>query len=215
MSDEPDASERPEFSIENVRELVAEGRRVGYLKADHVRDVLHALELAPHQIESIYLLLSDLRINIIGDDETLGVERKEIGGPALALENARLRVELARREQLGEVMADVVAAITSLRDQQETMPKVLALACEAIGADSSYIALLKDGAWEPAYLWQVPPGFGHKSVPIEQTQFAALALRAGRPVAIDDCGDDERVDPESAEDLGLTGGDDGPDGGAR
>ena len=203
MSEEVDTSEPPEFGIEKVRELVAEGRRAGHLKADHVHDVLHDLELAPHQVERIYLLLGDLGITIISDDETLGVERKVVGGPALVLENARLRVELARREQLGKVMASVVAAITSVGDRQEIMTKVVALAGVAIGADSSYIALLKDRDWKPAYLWRIPSGFGHKSIPIEQTPFAALALRAGRPVAVDDCRDDEGVDPELQRTWGM------------
>jgi sigma-B regulation protein RsbU (phosphoserine phosphatase) len=203
MSEEPRSSKPPELSIEKVRELVAEGRRAGHLKADHVRDVLRDLPLATHQIENIYLLLSDLGINIVSDDETLGVERTEPGGPTLALENARLRVELARREQLGGVMAAVVAAITSLGDQQEIMTKVVALAGKAIGADSSYIALLKDRAWKPAYLWQMPFGFEHQSIPIEQTPFAALALRAGRPAAVDDCRHDERVAPELSRTWGV------------
>jgi hypothetical protein len=34
------------------------------------------------------------------DEETPGVDRKEMGGPALALENARLPAELAQRERL-------------------------------------------------------------------------------------------------------------------
>ena len=136
-------------------------------------------------------------------EEALGVERKDNGGSALALENARLRAELARREQLGEVMATVVAAITSRRDQQEIMTRVVALAGEALDADSSYIALLKGRAWKPAYVWQMPSGLRHKSIPIEQTPFAALALRVGRPVAIDDCRDDQRVDPELQRTWGV------------
>jgi sigma-B regulation protein RsbU (phosphoserine phosphatase) len=137
------------------------------------------------------------------DDEALGGERREASGPALALENARLRAELARREQLGEVMATVVAAITSRLDQKEVMTKVVALAGEALGADSSYIALIKGRAWKPAYVWQVPSGLRRKSIPIEQTPFAALALRSGRPVAVDDCRDDQSVSPELQRTWGL------------
>ncbi len=136
-------------------------------------------------------------------EEAPGVEPKETGGPALARENARLRAELARREQLGEVMAAVVAAITSRRDQREMMTKVVALAGEALGADSSYIALLKRGAWKPVHVWQMPSGLRHKSIPIGLTPFAALALQAGRPVAVDDCTDDQRVDPELQRTWGV------------
>ena len=132
-----------------------------------------------------------------------GIERKETGGPALARENAHLRAELSRREQLGEVTAAVVAAITSRRDQQEIMTKVVALAGEALGADSSYIALLKGRAWKPVYVWQMPSGLRYKSIPIGQTPFAALALQAGRPVAVDDCRGDQRVDPELQRTWGV------------
>jgi sigma-B regulation protein RsbU (phosphoserine phosphatase) len=193
----------PEFNLERVRELVAEGRRDGRLTAGHVREVLQDLELAPHRIESVYLLLSNLGINVVTDDETPDIDRGEVSGPALAIENARLRVELARREQLGELMATVVAAITSPGDLPEIMTKVMALAGEALGADSSYIALFRDRAWKPAYLWRTPPGFEHGSVPIEQMPFAGLALRVGRPVAIDDCRADDRVDPELLRTWGM------------
>jgi phosphoserine phosphatase RsbU/P len=100
-------------------------------------------------------------------------------------------------------MGIVVAAITSRRDQREIMTKVVALAGEALGADSSYIALLKGRAWKPAYLWQMPSGLRHKSIPIDRSPFAALALQTGRPVAVDDCTDDQRVDPELQRTWGM------------
>jgi sigma-B regulation protein RsbU (phosphoserine phosphatase) len=137
------------------------------------------------------------------DGETAGVERKEMGGSALALENARLRAELAQRERLGEVMASIVKAITSLRDQAEIMVEVVSLASEALGADASYIALLEDRAWKPAYLWRMPSGYEHRRIPLDQIPFAALALRDGRPVAVDDCRGDERVDPELQQTWGA------------
>ena len=64
------------------------------------------------------------------DEEALGGEREEPSGPALALESAHLRAELARREQLGEVLATIVATITSRLDQQEIMTRVVTLAGE-------------------------------------------------------------------------------------
>ena len=138
-----------------------------------------------------------------GHDDALGVEPEGTGGSALALENARLRAELARREELGAVMASVVATITSIGDQQEIMTKVVAQAGAALGADSCYIALLKDRAWKPAYLWQLPSGFAGTDIAIGQMPFAALALRAARPVAIDDCEDGDKVDPELRRRWGL------------
>jgi hypothetical protein len=143
------------------------------------------------------------------DDETLGVERRETGGSALALENARLRAELVRREQLGEVMASVGSAITSLRDQTEIMTEVVTLAGQAIGADASYIALPKERAWEPAYLWRCLPGTSTRV-------FLSNRLRSRSP-----CGRARRNDCRtmkgsilSCRDVGVRGDDGAVDGGA-
>ena len=116
-------------------------------------------------------------------------------GATLALENARLRVDLARREQLGEVTAAIVASITAVGELSDIMTRVTALAGEAIGADWAYIASVKAGVWQPLYLWQTPTGFGEHPFSIEQTPFADRALRAGEPVAIDDCSGDDGLDP--------------------
>jgi len=117
-------------------------------------------------------------------------------GATLALENARLRVDLARREQLGEVMAAIVASITAVGELRDIMTRVTALAGEAVGADWAYVASLRGDVWKPLYLWQTPAGFGDQGFSSEQTPFADRALRAGEPVAIDDCSGDEGLDPE-------------------
>ena len=59
---------------------IVQGCREGHLKSDHRQDP---------QPE-------------FGHDDALGVEPEGTGGSALALENARLRAELARREELGD-----------------------------------------------------------------------------------------------------------------
>ena len=131
-----------------------------------------------------------------GDDATPGAEPGEADGPTIVQELARLHGELAQREQLGAVMASVVAAITSSGDQQEIMTRVVALAGEAIRADTAYVALLKDRVLKPAYLWRMPAGFASTDIAIGPTPFAALALRGVRPVAIDDCQNHGGLDPE-------------------
>jgi serine phosphatase RsbU (regulator of sigma subunit) len=127
-----------------------------------------------------------------GRDRDTG--QRQGDGATLALENAQLRVDLARREQLGEVTAAIVASITAVGELHEVMTRVAALAGEAIGADWAYIALLKGGVWMPSYLWQTPAGFGDQGFSSEQTPFADRALRAGEPVTIDDCAGDESLD---------------------
>jgi RNA polymerase primary sigma factor len=72
VSDLPDdgqANESPELAIEEVRELVAEGREQGYLMAEHVHDVLQELDLAPEQIEELFTLFTELCIEVIEGDE--------------------------------------------------------------------------------------------------------------------------------------------------
>ena len=71
------ASEPPELSIEEVRDLVAEGREQGYLNADHVHDLLQDVELTPDQIDDIFILFNDLGIDIIEGDEAPGVDGQE------------------------------------------------------------------------------------------------------------------------------------------
>ena len=129
------------------------------------------------------------------DDAKPGIEPGEAGA-TIAQELTRLRGELAQREQLGAVMASVIAAITSSGDQREIMTRVVALAGEAIRADAAYVALLRDGVLKPAYLWRMPGGFAGTDIAIGTRPFAALAGRGVRPVAIDDCQVHGALDPE-------------------
>ncbi len=63
--------ESAELAIEEVKELVAEGREQGYLNGDHITDVLQDVDLTPDQIDNIFLLFNDLGIDIIEGDEPL------------------------------------------------------------------------------------------------------------------------------------------------
>jgi RNA polymerase primary sigma factor len=69
MPDDGQASEPAELAIDEVRELVAEGREQGYLLAEHLRDVLQEVELTPDQIDNIFSYFSDLGIELIESDE--------------------------------------------------------------------------------------------------------------------------------------------------
>ena len=61
--------ESAELAIDEVRELVAEGREQGYLNGEHITDVLQDVELTPDQIDDIFMLFNDLGIDIIEGDE--------------------------------------------------------------------------------------------------------------------------------------------------
>jgi RNA polymerase primary sigma factor len=65
------ASGPPELDIEEVRELVAEGREQGYLNAGRLHDALQDVDLTPEQIDDILLLLGDLGIDILEGGESI------------------------------------------------------------------------------------------------------------------------------------------------
>ncbi len=69
LPEEHRASESPEIRIEEVRDLVAEGREQGYLNAEHIHDVLQDVDLTSDQIDNIFLLLGDLGFDIVEGDE--------------------------------------------------------------------------------------------------------------------------------------------------
>jgi len=70
-SEQPRSVESAELAIEEVKDLVVEGREQGYLNGDHITDVLQDVDLTPDQIDNIFLLFNDLGIDIVEGDELL------------------------------------------------------------------------------------------------------------------------------------------------
>jgi RNA polymerase primary sigma factor len=70
-SEQPRSVESAELTIEEVKDLVAEGREQGYLNGDHISDALQDVDLTPDQIDNIFLLFNDLGIDIVEGDELL------------------------------------------------------------------------------------------------------------------------------------------------
>jgi RNA polymerase primary sigma factor len=77
MPDDGQTSESGELAIEEVEELLAEGREQGYLPADHVHDVLQEVDLTPEQIDAIFILFHDLGIEIVEEDEAVPAKESE------------------------------------------------------------------------------------------------------------------------------------------
>jgi RNA polymerase primary sigma factor len=71
LSEERKATEPAELSIDEVRDLVAEGREQGYLTSDRIADALQDVELTTDQIENIYNLFIDMGIDIIEGEVNL------------------------------------------------------------------------------------------------------------------------------------------------
>jgi RNA polymerase primary sigma factor len=80
LSEERKAIEPAELNIDEVRDLVAEGREQGYLTSDRIADSLQDVELTTDQIENIYNLFIDMGIDIIEGDVSLLDESQDAKG---------------------------------------------------------------------------------------------------------------------------------------
>ncbi len=63
--------DEPELAVDDVRDLVAEGREQGHLPAARVRTVLVEAELSADQAEAVLMLLADLGVEIIETGEAV------------------------------------------------------------------------------------------------------------------------------------------------
>ena len=77
--DEHQGGDSVDAMVEEVRELVAEGREQGYLNADHVHEKLRDVDLTVEQIDDIFILFHDLGIDILEGDETSRAEAEAKG----------------------------------------------------------------------------------------------------------------------------------------
>jgi RNA polymerase primary sigma factor len=89
-ADQQRAGEPAEMNMEEVKELVVEGREQGYLTSDRIADALQDVELTTDQIENIYNLFIDMGVDIVeGDvnllDESQGAKGEEEVVPKLDL----------------------------------------------------------------------------------------------------------------------------------
>ena len=78
LADDRKSGEPAELAIDEVRDLVAEGREQGYLPAEHVHDVLQDVDLSADQIDNIFILFNDLGIDILEGDEIAPVETPDV-----------------------------------------------------------------------------------------------------------------------------------------
>ena len=62
-SEDTSMSHTDELTIDEVRELILEGREQGFLSSDRVADVLQDIELSTEQIENIYAMFLDMNID--------------------------------------------------------------------------------------------------------------------------------------------------------
>jgi len=64
-------------TIDEVRELITEGKEQGFLLSEHVHDVLQELDLTAEQIDAIFILVNDEGIELLESEESTRTEGAE------------------------------------------------------------------------------------------------------------------------------------------
>jgi PAS domain S-box-containing protein len=122
---------------------------------------------------------------------------------AVALENARLHDELARRERFSTALNEINRLIHSTLKVEEIMQRVVAHAVGVVGSDSAMVALKHGDDWVAEYGHPEVPGVIHESVSSDEAPFMIAAVSTRLPVAIDDCETDPRCIPDVQRRFGV------------
>lgn len=64
-------SQPEEFTIDEVRDLILEGRENGFISSDRVADVLQEVDLNTEQIENIYAMFIEMGVEVVDDGDEL------------------------------------------------------------------------------------------------------------------------------------------------
>jgi RNA polymerase primary sigma factor len=157
-------SESAGFAIEEVDELLAEGREQGYLPSEHVRDVLAEVELSLDQIDTLFVLFHDLGIEIIEAGETTagseGEAELEAATPKLdlspkATSNDPLRMYLGEIAKVPLLTAAEEVALAQRIERHDMEAKrklieanlrlVVSIAKHHVGRGMPFLDLIQEG----------------------------------------------------------------------
>ena len=100
VPDDASMSESVELAMEEVDELLAQGREQGYLLAEHLHDVLQDLDLTLDQIDTLFALFHDLGIEIIEGDEAAAGKEGEAELEAEVMPKLDLSIKTASSDPL-------------------------------------------------------------------------------------------------------------------
>ena len=105
---------------DELRELLAEGREQGYLSAAHIAAALRDLELAPEQIDDLFLTCHELGIEIIEGEEPSPVDDDGGHAEAPALD---LSVKTASSEAVRLYFAEIAKVALLSADQEVSLAR--------------------------------------------------------------------------------------------
>jgi RNA polymerase primary sigma factor len=163
LPDDSQAGDSVELAIEEVDELLAQGQEQGYLPAEHVHDVLRELDLGSDEIDTIFIHLSELGIEVADENEgapepTLELEAEVMPTLDLTLKgtsNDPVRIYL---RQIGEVpllsaAEEVVLAQRIERHDMEAKRRlieanlrlVVSIAKRYLGRGMLFLDLIQEG----------------------------------------------------------------------
>jgi serine phosphatase RsbU (regulator of sigma subunit)/HAMP domain-containing protein len=110
---------------------------------------------------------------------------------------------IERRVAFSQALAEVNRLAHSTLEFDEVMQRIISVTCDAVGAETAAIVMREHGLWCTKYSYNFPQEIIGVILTDEQAPHAAMALKSGHPVAIDDVYKDLRLGHGIMESYGI------------
>jgi serine phosphatase RsbU (regulator of sigma subunit)/HAMP domain-containing protein len=110
---------------------------------------------------------------------------------------------IERRVALSQALAVVNRLAHSTLEFDEVMQRIISVTCDAVGAETAALVMREQGQWCTKYSYNFPQDIIGAVLTDEQAPHAAMALKSGHPVAIDDAYEDPRINNEAMRGYGI------------
>lgn len=110
---------------------------------------------------------------------------------------------IERRAALDHALSQVNRLAHSTLDFDEVIQRIISVTCDAVGAETAAIVMRENGLWRTKYSYNFDRDIIGVVLTDAQAPHAALALKSGHPVAIDDGANDPRVNSEVLSAYGI------------
>jgi PAS domain S-box-containing protein len=118
-------------------------------------------------------------------------------------ERKQAEESLRKAKDLGDALNRINKAVHSTFDIEEIMRRVIRDAAEAVGCDSAAISMRDMDSWVVRYVHGMHQEIVGSRMTDDDEPHAMLALKTGKPVAINDALRDERVNAEHMKKFGI------------